>query len=152
MVNASGNNTRPLTCVQFRIHRLLVCRVSAWPIPCPVFGQTDPLIEVLQFAFSLFQSCLFQVIPPIGQDYLVCFQSAQGLSLELITICRCIKCTSYFIIHDTNKPPQNSTRLGMQKEIQNNISLPTCTCWCCKLTSVTELENIMETQDNVKLI
>lgn len=102
-VNAFGNNTRPLTCVQFRIHWLLVRRVSAWPVPCPAVGQTDPLIEVLQFAFSLFQSCLFQVIPPIGQDYLVRFQSAEGLSLELITICRCIKCTLYFIIHDINK-------------------------------------------------
>lgn len=113
-VNAFGNNKLPLICVQFRIHQLLVHRVSAWPI----FGQMDPLIEVLQFAFSLLQYCLFQLILPIGQDYLVYFQSAQGFSLELITICTCIKCTLHFVIHYIHKKaPQNSTRHRMQEEI-----------------------------------
>jgi len=120
-VNAFGNNLRPLTFVLFRSHWLLVRRVSAWPIPCSVFGQTDPLTEVLQFAFSLFQSCLFQVIPPIGQDSLAHFQSAQGLSLELTTICRCIICTLYFIIRDINKKHKIVPDLGCRRKYKTTF-------------------------------
>lgn len=84
-------------CLVFRSCLQSFCLVHSW------FMQMVPRTEVLKFAFSPLQPCLFQVIPPIAQDYLVHFQSAQGPSLKLITICRCIKCTLYFIIWVINE-------------------------------------------------
>lgn len=93
-VNAIGNKTRPMApyLQSFCLAHFLSC---VW--------KTEPLIEALQLAISFFQSFLFHVIPPIGRDYPAHFQSAQGLSLKLITTCRCNKCTLYFIICDINK-------------------------------------------------